>query len=312
MRRDSCVATCAGLLVATLASAPVHAGPWSFTLRADAEPQTMSWDEGASFSWEEVDGNSTAFADMQLEWSRAFFAATDQSARRTDLGLGAYWHRSTDETFPVNDRGVSGGLGWLIPLVGSGAGPVRSLTFFVEGRAGLKLVPATAPGSAAYADDPAQRMIAGGKYSHVFAVQGSPTESRPRPRWNLAAHGRVYWDRVGGDGAIQRSVSGVEVGGRLDIAPIGIDPERVRVGKGSLGFVPALAVFATYQNDMGASSNWSEDDRSLIGASLRLSFRRLMSEGFIPAIVAEYSDGADLLIGRADTQVTRVAFALKY
>jgi hypothetical protein len=300
------------LIIVAVTSAGAQDGRWSFSMRADQEPQTTPWDEGASLAWQEVNGNRIALADMMLEWSHFRLnpvvdaAGRTKGATRRDLGFGAYWHRNTDETNPVNDRGVSGTFVWSPVGVGEASGAVRRMSLFVDARAGWKLLldPSGVPGQTM--DDHAHRVMAGGKYSHVFAVSGEARDSTARSFLNFSAQARGYWDRVGGQ-AIVRSVGGIELGGRLEWAPFGIDPSTRK-----LGLIPVLTGSVTYQKDLAVSQNWDEADRRLLGIGLRLPFRSLGVPGFSPSIVAEYSDGADILTGRPQCWVQKVAFAVRY
>jgi hypothetical protein len=287
---------------------------WKPSLLADEAPAQKPWEDGATLAYKSVDGKATTVADAVLKFERLSDTPTSTGFSRISWGPGVYVHRNTDVAKPNNDRGLMLSVAGLWFDNSAADGARTSWSWSVDAKGGKKLTSEEVNGEKAYYDKDSRRLTGGGQYVYVPSVGTlDPNNVTQRTYVFFTASAKAYLDRVsGGVTNVSGRLTGVEVMGRFDIAPLGLDPASTKIAGTGLGFVPSFAAWVQRQQDISNSGARSKENRNLRGIKAQMSFAQLDGSGVVPALSIERTKGADLLVGREDSGVTKISLSIKY
>jgi hypothetical protein len=279
------------------------------TLRAgtDLPAQDKVWDQGASLNLSSVDGNDTLIGKAALQvvledqapsWAKSI-STDDPVLKPKDKILysaGPYWRRDTGAK-PIDDRGVSLSAQRIMNpiLVHDVFQPDVGITFetgrTLKEREDKSFAPANS-----------LRVVANASATFI-------------PRWSESTYymlaAGAYHDRtrhspaVGVNGSESGTFARFEFGWYLN----GLFPPP----GGAFRVTPLFKLKAQKLFDASASGERVKKDYRLYTAALSIPFETVGSTtSVVPSIELEWSLGANLLTGRAESRRHSILFALKY
>lgn len=280
-----------------------------YTLRAGDEPASRNkdWDQGASLSVNSVDGKSSLVGKAMLRathesesrsWLR-WLSAPDPDVEPADkllLSAGPYLRRDTGAK-PVNDRGLAlSAQRVLNPIAHRLVWQPELNASFELGRT-LKEAPDKSfmsvrsqrgvLSAGAFFDPPGRRDLFYG------LTVGA---------WHDRARGAPL-------AALNGSEAGLLLRAQASWYLAGLFPPA----QGGWRLIPVLELKAQKQFGLDATGNRKEQDYRLLSVTLSIPFEAVGSaDRFVPSLDFQWSRGADLLAGRADSRRHSVMFALKY
>ena len=292
---------------------------WDLTLRAADEPAAKAklWDQGATLSYQSVNGKSVGQADLILKMTRSVATknapipgrdAEQAGSRTLQVQPAAYLHRTGSSTNPQNDRGGSLGVGWHFIPASTGTGAVVTYDAGATVSAGRTLKHGSGTAIGQYFDAQSGRLIG---YGSLF-YQPDRGELKLGDWAHYAvASLKVYLDRVSGaqNASANGTVSGTALSIQYSLAPFGLDPAQHKVA--GYGFAPILSLSAQGQRDSSATGERLKGNRSLFAFGASFPFTPT-SGGVTPSIEIQRSVGADVLQGREERNETRIALGLKF
>jgi len=292
-----------------------------FSLRAADEPAPSArpWDKGASFSYQNTDGQASWLTDAVLKaaysWDQKFTAKPGQpefqaGSIRWNVNAGPYLHKLTASQKPQNDRGVSLSLGGHLVPGGSATGAVTDLDFGITVTNGRKLTQGSGTLSSSYFDVGSERQMLS------VATYYQPEDSGHSDLvyfFQLGAKG--YSDNAYGsqNPQVNGRVNGAMGQVQFSLAPLGLDPKKHQLG--ALGFAPMISLNAQTQHDTSATGGRNAGNHRLYSATFSFPFVNNNDQeysGPVPSVDIKRSTGADLLEGRENKGVTSITLSVKY
>lgn len=290
------------------------AGP-SLSLRAENSPMERPWEEGATIAYNNSDGESAAIADAELKVGYEFDSKPlAAGALGSKALLGGYWHRNTDDDKERNDRGASFSyVGTYVPAFDPSGG-VHSLGWMVQGKFGKSLKKTDVNGVTQEFDLDSDRQIIKASYYYQPPIPGTPAARHATYFFGIDTG--IYSDNLDGSNVtvLDGRVTGVIGHITASLAPFGLDVIDNPIGAGSLGIAPLLTFSAQGQHDVSSTGGRKEETRRLYSVSLNLRFgKRDQDKTLItPSLILSRSTGSDVLTGRPDQGVTKIAFSVLF